>query len=118
MNSNELGKLIGENFEYGYGFDDKIYKNIIKVILDDKHLSYKEDISIPIKFRENQIGTKLIDLIVENSFLIYLYKDSIEESINKCKIYMKQINISSGLVIVFPKYKYSKLIIISLEILG
>ena len=69
---------------------------------------FETEVSIPIIFRDRQIGFERADLIVNKELVIELKsinfsKSCIEDSIEQCKRYMRESGISNGLVIIFPK---------------
>ena len=94
--------------DLGYGHTESIYHSAMKIVLQDLRLMFETEVSIPIIFRDRQIGFERADLIVNKELVIELKsinfsKSCIEDSIEQCKRYMRESGISNGLVIIFPK---------------
>ncbi len=91
----------------GFGHTESIYHKAFEIILKDLSLKYESECIIPIKFRDRQIGFVRADLIVENRLVIELKsinitKQTSQDSVNQCRVYMKETGISTGMVVMFP----------------
>jgi GxxExxY protein len=67
-------KLIGAAIEVhkalGPGFDKSVYQKAVETELDALGVSYKSGHAIPVNYRGRQIGTRTVDLFIENRFLV------------------------------------------------
>lgn len=66
-------KLIGAAIEVhrtlGPGFDKGVYQKAIETELDALGVPYKSNHAIPVNYRGRQVGTRTVDLVIDNKFL-------------------------------------------------
>ena len=98
----------------GAGHTESVYHNAMKVGIQDENLKYETERDIVLKFRGRYVGTVRADLIVEARLVIELKSSSgtdtsVSDAIDQCRIYMRETNIASGIVVVFPKRVGGKL---------
>lgn len=66
-------KLIGAAIEVhrtlGPGFDKGVYHKAIETELDALGVPYKSNHSIPVNYRGRQVGTRVVDLVIDDKFL-------------------------------------------------
>lgn len=69
-------KIIGACYEVhrelGPGFNEKIYKNALKIVLKNKGLKFVEEKAFPLLFQNNKIGDFRVDLVIENRVIVEL----------------------------------------------
>ena len=92
----------------GAGHTESVYHNAMKVGLQDEGFPYETERDLPITFRGRYVGTVRADLIIDKRIVIELKAalggdTTVSDAVEQCKIYMKETNISLGVVIVFPK---------------
>ena len=67
-------KIIGCCFkvhsELGPGFNEKIYHNALKLLLEEKGLKYETEKDFKIGFHDKKIGSLRLDLVVENKVIV------------------------------------------------
>jgi GxxExxY protein len=92
----------------GFGHTESVYHNAMKILLHDLGLSFETECCLPIKFRNRQVGVVRADLIVESKLVIELKSlninnNAIQDSIDQCRLYMRETSIVDGLVVIFPR---------------
>jgi len=88
----------------GPGYNEIIYHRAFEVALRLNNITYESEIVTPIMYKGHSIGHGRIDLIVNNLMIIELKAIANlnnNDSIIQIKNYMKQRNISDGLIINF-----------------
>jgi GxxExxY protein len=91
----------------GPGFSERVYHNAMEVQLRLHNIPYETERNIEIKFKEHLVGHVRADLIVNNGIVVELKVGNVvkDEHVAQCNMYMKYINVSSGLIISFPLSK-------------
>lgn len=91
----------------GPGHSERIYHNALELQLRLANIMYERERVIEIKFKNYVVGHIRADLIVNNEIVVELKVGSKikEDHVDQCKRYMKQLNISKGMVICFPELK-------------
>jgi GxxExxY protein len=92
----------------GYGHNEVVYHNALKVVLKELGLKYETEFVIPICFHDHQVGYCRADLIVDNRLVIEIKslnvtKTNVENAENQCLIYLRYSKLVHGLVIIFPR---------------
>jgi GxxExxY protein len=67
-------KIIGCCFkvhsELGPGFNERIYFNALKLVLEEKGLKYDTEKEFKVKFHEKKIGSLRLDLVIEDKVVL------------------------------------------------
>jgi GxxExxY protein len=89
----------------GRGLSENIYQNTLCSMLRDINLSYSEEVVIPIKYFNYNVGTIRADIVINELDTIIELK-AVETSIkeNHCSqliAYMSRLNINKGYIINF-----------------
>lgn len=94
----------------GYGFLEKVYENSLSIELLENNLFVKQQVQIPVYYKEQNVGNYFADLLVENKVIIEL--KACENIINEHEIqllnYLKATNFEVGLLLNFstkPEFK-------------
>ncbi|WP_208646807.1 GxxExxY protein [Pedobacter jejuensis] len=56
----------------GSGFQEKIYQKALGIEMSIENLSYKEEMTMTIFYRETKIGCRRVDFFVENNIMVEL----------------------------------------------
>jgi len=104
----------------GSGHTESVYHNAMKIGLQDANFKYETERDIILRFRERYIGTVRADLIVEQRLVIELKATTgtdaaMSDAEEQCRLYMNELGIEHGLVILFPKRANGKLMIHSVS---
>lgn len=111
-------KLLGIAFkifnELGFGFPEKHYQRALASEFNDLKINFKEQVLIPLKYKEKEIGRYFADFVVENKILLEL------KVINKLGYhhskqvlgYLENGKIKLGILLYFTKdgVKYKRII--------
>lgn len=67
-------KLIGAAIEVhkalGPGYDKGVYQKAVEVELESLGVTFKSQHAVPVMYRGKQVGTRGVDLVIENRFLV------------------------------------------------
>ncbi|GGI24789.1 GxxExxY protein [Pedobacter mendelii] len=87
----------------GSGFQEKIYQKALGIEMSIENLSYKEEMTMTIFYRDTKIGCRRVDFFVENNIMAELKAVSalndahLAQAIN----YLEAYNLPIGLLINF-----------------
>lgn len=56
--------------ELGSGFNERIYHNALKMVLNEEALEYQTEKEFPVYFKNKRIGSLILDLIIEGKVII------------------------------------------------
>ncbi len=90
----------------GIGFSKEIYYNALIVMLRDLKLNFENNFEIPIKFRERQVGTVYVNLLVEKQVVILIsdkYDSNEDELIDQVKLHMRILDVPDGIYVSFSE---------------
>jgi GxxExxY protein len=87
----------------GNGFQEVIYQRALAIELAYCGLSFDREMEMPIFYRDQQIGTRRVDLFVENAVMVELKAIAEIEYVHKAQAinYLEAYNIADGLLINF-----------------
>jgi len=88
----------------GAGFSEKVYHNAMQVLLKNHGIPFKSEQIIPVMFEGVEVGSVRADILVNNSIVVELksVRSIKDDHATQCAMYMKLLNIPSGVVINFP----------------
>jgi GxxExxY protein len=89
----------------GYGFLEKVYENSLVIELQDNNLSVKQQVQIPVYYKEQNVGNYFADLLVDNKIIIELKACEliVEEHETQLLNYLKATNYEVRLLLNFGK---------------
>jgi len=102
-------KIIGIMYdvfnELSYGFQEKYYCRAIAVLLREHSLNFKEQVYIPIIFKENKIGGYYLDFLIENKIILEIKRGDrfFKKDIEQIYAYLKAHGLQLGILIRFAK---------------
>lgn len=75
-NADITGKIIGcamrVHSALGNGFPEIIYQRCLAIEMQDNHLHFAKEIEMPLYYKDQQVGTRRVDFLVENIILVEL----------------------------------------------
>lgn len=88
----------------GAGFSERIYHNAMKVLLKKNNIPFKSEQLVPVIFEGVEVGQVRADLVIDGKIVVELksVRNIKDDHATQCGMYMKLLNIDSGLVINFP----------------
>lgn len=111
MNTTEINqithKIIGcamkVHSTLGNGIQEVTYQRALAIEMSVEGLSFQREMEMPIFYREEQIGTRLVDFFVENSVMVELKAAEKIEDVHKAQAinYLEAYHIADGLLINF-----------------
>ena len=103
------GKIIGAAMQVhkilGNGFQEVIYQRALKIELPLFGLNFKREFEMPIYYREQHIGTRRVDFLVEEIISVEIKAVSQMEDAHMAQAinYLEAYNLEVGLLINFGK---------------
>ncbi len=96
--------------ELGFGFLESVYEEAMLIALSEKGLEVKQQVAVPVWFRNREIGIYQADLIVEECVIIELkaVRQLVEAHIAQLMHYLRAMKVEVGLVMNFglkPEFK-------------
>lgn len=87
----------------GNGFQEVIYQRALAIEMDIAGLVFNREFEMPIFYREQHIGTRLVDFFVENSVSVEIKANSALDNTNFAQAinYLEAYNLEIGLLINF-----------------
>ena len=85
------------------GFQEVIYQRALEIEMHIQGLSIYRELEMPIYYRDQQIGTRRVDLFVEDKVMVEIKAVSVLEQAHKAQAinYLEAYNIADGLLINF-----------------
>jgi GxxExxY protein len=98
-----IGCAIDVHQELGPGLLESIYESAMAVELDFQKMSFRQQVIVPIQYRERLIGEHRIDLIVENTVVVELKSVERFDRVFEAQIltYLRLTKLKTGLLINF-----------------
>jgi GxxExxY protein len=105
LSENIIGAAINVHKELGPGFLENIYEEALKLELTKAKIHYESQKEIKIKYRETEIGTHRLDMIVENQIIIELKATRELSAVHFAQLrsYLKATGLKVGLLLNFAK---------------
>jgi GxxExxY protein len=108
--SEKTGRIIAAaqavHYHLGPGFEEKIYQRALALELIAQGLDYNREVEIDIHYRDQIIGTKRVDFIIEDIMVELKAKAQIEDvHVVQALSYIKASNFSLGLLLNFGAKK-------------
>ena len=102
-------QLIGILFEIfrqlGGSFQEKYYQRAIALELKKCNLGFKEQLFLPLYYKEEKIGKYYLDFLIENKIVLEIKKDKrfSKKDIEQIVAYLKTSNLKLGILANFTK---------------
>ena len=87
----------------GNGFQEVIYQRALEMETYDNGIKFGREISIPVHYKQHQIGERRVDFLVENIICVELKALVNLEKVHmaQAKIYLEAFNLEVGLLLNF-----------------
>lgn len=98
-----IGCAMKVHTELGNGFQEVIYQRALAIEFDFAGIAFYREIEMPIFYREEQIGTRRVDFMIEDKVMVELKAIEKLEGVHKAQAinYCEAFNVSDGLLINF-----------------
>lgn len=89
--------------ELGYGFQEKYYEKAVAKAFEQKGLSYKEQLHIPLEFKGEKIGDYFLDFLVDDKVVLELKRGDqfSKKNIDQVYAYLKAKDLKLGIIAQF-----------------
>jgi GxxExxY protein len=103
LTSEIIGCAMAVHKSLGNGFQEVIYQRALEIEMRLTNLSFSREHEMPIFYREEQIGTRRVDFLVENTISLELKATTKLEDIHYAQAmnYLEAYNLEIGLLINF-----------------
>lgn len=100
-----IGASIAVHKALGPGFLESIYENAVVIELNERGLSVKQQLEVPIFYKEQQVGLHRLDLLIEKLIVVELKTIKDFENIHFAitRSYLHALDLKHGLLINFSK---------------
>jgi len=101
------GKIIGcamkVHSTLGNGFQEVIYQRALEIELHDEGIVYNREFEMPVMYKNQQIGTRRVDFLVENAVMVELKAITNLEDVHLAQAlnYLEAYGLDTGLLINF-----------------
>ena len=105
LSENIIGAAIKVHKELGPGFLENIYEEAFKIELSENQINYEAQKEVKIKYREIEIGTHRLDMIIENQIIVELkaIRELSDVHFAQLRSYLKATRLEVGLLLNFAK---------------
>lgn len=89
--------------QLGGGHQEKYYQKAIRIGLQKMGLSFQEQVYVPLKYENEQVGKYFLDFLIENKIIIEIKKGDFVSAnvIAQIKQYLEALNLQLGIVVCF-----------------
>lgn len=103
LTSKIIGCAMTVHKALGNGFQEVIYQRALEIELRENSISYNREFEMPIFYREQQIGTRRVDFLIENVLSVELKAITKLEDVHFAQAinYLEAYNLEIGLLINF-----------------
>jgi GxxExxY protein len=89
----------------GYGYQEKYYQRSVANELKRGKIKFREQVSLPINFKESAIGRYFLDFLIEDKIIVEIKRHDIfhKRDIQQIYAYLKHFKLKLGLLVSFTK---------------
>lgn len=100
-----IGILFEIYKELGGGYQEKYYQKAIAQELKRCGVPYKEQLSTPLKYKDEKIGNYFLDFLIDNKIVLEIKKDSrfANKNIEQVYAYLKATGLKLGIIAAFTR---------------
>ncbi len=100
-----IGSAIRVHQELGPGFIESFYEKALAIELEECGIHFRQQLEVPVKYRDQEIGRHRLDLLVENRIVVELKAISELEDIHFAIVrsYLNATGSKHGLLLNFAK---------------
>jgi GxxExxY protein len=105
LSQNIIGASINVHKELGPGFLENIYEEALKIELSKNQINFECQKEVKIEYREIEIGTHRLDMIVENHIIVELkaVRELLDVHFSQLRSYLRATGLKVGLLLNFAK---------------
>jgi GxxExxY protein len=98
-----IGAAMKVHAALGNGFQEVIYQRALEIELEDSGLRFVRELSMPVYYKNKQIGERRVDFFVEDKILVELKAIIQLENVHlaQAKNYLEAYNMQIGLLLNF-----------------
>ena len=98
-----IGLAIEVHKTLGNGFLEKVYENALMIEFKTNNITANQQLSIPVRYKENIVGEYFVDILVENKIILELKTVKRIEPIHEAQLlhYLNATNFKLGYIINF-----------------
>ncbi len=98
-----IGLAIEVHKTLGNGFLEKVYENALMIEFKTNNITANQQLSIPVRYKENIVGEYFVDILVENKIILELKTVKRIEPIHEAQLlhYLNATNLKLGYIINF-----------------
>jgi GxxExxY protein len=98
-----IGAAMEVHNRLGPGFQELIYQRALEIELPFHELAFRREFEMPIFYRDQQIGTRRVDFLIENTISVELKALTKLEDVHLAQAinYLEAYNLEVGLLINF-----------------
>ena len=91
--------------ELGFGFKESIYQKALAIAFKEKNLLSAEQVHYKVKFKEQIVGTRYFDFVIDDKIVVEIKKDDkfSKANIDQTIDYLKTSNLKLAILINFGK---------------
>ncbi len=103
LTSKIIGCAMTVHKTLGNGFQEVIYQRALEIEMRENRISYNREFEMPIFYREQQIGTRRVDFLIENIISVELKATIKLEDVHFAQAinYLEAYNLEIGLLVNF-----------------
>lgn len=103
LTSKIIGCAMTVHKTLGNGFQEVIYQRALEIEMRENGISYNREFEMPIFYREQQIGTRRVDFLIENIISVELKATIKLEDVHFAQAinYLEAYNLEIGLLVNF-----------------
>ncbi|MFN3650528.1 MAG: GxxExxY protein [Armatimonadota bacterium] len=98
-----IGAAIAVLKAVGPGFREEVYENALCIELESRGIPYERQVQVPVFYRRRNVGTHILDLLVDKTVVIELKAVSSLANLHAAQAvsYLRAANLRVGLVLNF-----------------
>ena len=98
-----IGAAMRVHAALGNGFQEVIYQRALEIELEDSGLKFARELSMPVYYKNKQIGERRVDFFVEEKIMVELKAIIQLENVHlaQAKNYLEAYNMEVGLLLNF-----------------
>lgn len=98
-----IGILYEVYNELGYGFQEKYYEKAAAKEFEQKGLEYKEQLHVPLEFKNQKIGDYFLDFLIDDKIILELKKGDnfSKKNIDQVYAYLRAKDLKLGIIAQF-----------------
>jgi GxxExxY protein len=103
LTSKIIGCAMTVHKTLGNGFHEVIYQRVLEIEMRENGIPYNREFEMPIFYREQQIGTRRVDFLIENIISVELKATTKLEDVHFAQAinYLEAYNLEIGLLVNF-----------------